>query len=243
MRAALVIGATSDIGRAIARRLAGEVQVLQLAGRDAERLEREAADLRLRGNAQVTVHRCDVLERDAGAAFLDGLDPLPELAVCAVGGAANQRVAERDPGVAEETMRTNYVGPALLLGAVGERFAARGSGVIVGISSVSGERGRRSNYVYGSAKAGFTAFLSGLRHRLAGGGVHVVTVKAGWVRTEANEGMRRLAWLTAEPADVADAVSRAVWARRNVVYVRGRWRVVMAVVRAIPEPLFKRLPL
>lgn len=241
MRTALVVGATSDIGRTIARRLAGEVAVLQLAGREPERLEQEARELRGGDIERVSVCRCDVLAADGGASCLEELDPLPDLAVCVVGGPGDQREAERDPDVAEETMRTNYLGPALLLGAIAERFATRGSGVIVGISSVSGERGRRSNYVYGSAKAGFTAFLSGLRHRLAGSGVHVVTVKPGWVRTGTNRGTPP--WLTAEPADVADAVWRAVQARRNVVYVRSRWRVVMAVVRAIPEPLFKRLRL
>lgn len=241
MRTALVVGATSDIGRTIARRLAGEVGILQLAGRDPERLERVAEELRRTAAEHVSVHRCDVLAADGGASCLEELDPLPDVAVCVVGGAAGQREAERDPGVAEATMRTNYLGPALLLGAIAERFGARGTGVIVGISSVSGERGRRSNYVYGSAKAGFTAFLSGLRHRLAGSGVHVVTVKPGWVRTGTNQGTAP--WLMAEPADVAEAVWRAVQARRNVVYVRGRWRVIMALVRAIPEPLFKRLRL
>ena len=241
MRTALVVGATSDIGRTIARRLADEVGILQLAGRDPERLEREAEDLREGAAERVSVHRCDVLAADGGASCLEELDPFPDLAVCVVGGAGDQREAERDPGVAEATMRTNYLGPALLLGAIAERLAARGSGVIVGVSSVSGERGRRSNYVYGSAKAGFTAFLSGLRHRLADSGVHVVTVKPGWVRTGTNRGTPP--WLTAEPADVAETVWRAVRARRNVVYVRGMWRVVMAAVRAIPEPLFKRLRL
>ena len=243
MRVALLVGATSDIGRAIARRLSDEVGCLQLAGRDVDRLEQEAENLSGGGAERVSVHRCDVLADDGGASLLDALDPLPDLAVCVVGGAGDQREAERDPRVGEATMRTNYLGPALLLGALAERFAARGSGVIVGISSVSGERGRRSNYVYGSAKAGFTAFLSGLRHRLADSGVHVVTVKPGWIRSGNAQGGPRVPWLTAEPADVAEAVWRAVRARRNVVYVRGRWRIVMAVVRAIPEPLFKRLPL
>ena len=243
MQAALVVGATSEIGRAIARRLAREVAILQLAGRDPERLERVAEDLRRGDVERVCVHRCDVLAPDGAASCLEALDPLPDVAVCVVGGARDQREAERDPRAAEDTMRTNYLGPAMLLGAIAERFAARGSGVIVGISSVSGERGRRSNYVYGSAKAGFTAFLSGLRHRLADSGVHVVTVKPGWVRTGTDQRAPRVPWLTAEPADVAEAVWRAVRARRNVVYVRGRWRLVMAAVRAIPEPLFKRLRL
>jgi hypothetical protein len=114
--------------------------------------------------------------------------------------------------------------------------------LIVGISSVAGDRGRGSNYVYGAAKAGFTAFLSGLRNRLSPLGVRVVTVKPGFVRTRMTEGMKLPPVLTAE----ADEVGRAIFkAERggDVLYVRPVWRGVMAIIRAIPEPVFKRLKL
>ena len=140
-------------------------------------------------------------------------------------------------------MRTNYVGPAQLMGALAERFARRGHGVLVGVGSVAGDRGRGSNYVYGSAKAGFAAFLSGLRNRLAASGVHVVTVKPGFVRTRMTDGMALPARLTAEPDEVAAAIVRAVRKRSDVVYVRGVWRPIMAVIRAIPERVFKRMRL
>ena len=109
------------------------------------------------------------------------------------------------------------------------------------MSSVAGERGRAKNYVYGSAKAGFTAYLSGLRNRLAGKGVHVVTVLPGFVDTKMTEGMDLPRRLTAQPEEVADAVFRAVERKRDVIYVRSIWRVVMAVIRAIPEWKFKRM--
>lgn len=240
---ALVIGATSDIGRAIARKLAEEGWALQLAARDTARLEREAQDLRLRTGIAVTSYCCDVLRDDGGVALLDTLDPLPGVAVCVVGLLGDQAESERDAGAAERVMRTNYIGPALLTGVLAERFAQRGSGVLVGVSSVAGDRGRAANYVYGSAKAGFTAFLSGLRNRLAGSGVHVVTVKPGFVRTRMTEGMDLPARLTAEPDEVAAVVVRAVRRRRDVVYVRPIWRLVMLIVRAVPERLFKRMSL
>ena len=176
---ALVIGATSDIGRAIARTLAEEGCTLQLAARDPARPERETRDLRVRTGVAVTAHRCDVLEEDSGVSLLDTLDPLPDVAVCVVGRLGDQAESQRDGAAAERVMRINYVGPALLMGALAERFERRGGGVLVGVSSVAGERGRASNYVYGSAKAGFTAFLSGLRSRLAASGAHVVTVQPG----------------------------------------------------------------
>ena len=240
---ALVIGATSDIGRAIARKLADGGWRLQLAARDPERLEREAQDLRVRTGVAVTSHRCDVLRDDGGASIFNELDPLPDVAVCVVGLLGDQAENQRDGAAAERVMRTNYVGPVLLMGALAERFEQRGNGVLVGVSSVAGDRGRAANYVYGSAKAGFTAFLSGLRNRLATSGVHVVTVKPGFVRTRMTDGMALPSRLTAEPEDVAAAVVTAIRRRRDVIYVRGVWRLVMLVLCAIPERVFKRLKL
>ena len=240
-RTALVIGGSADIGRAIARRLAAEGYALQLAGRDAARLEDEAAEIRSRWGRPVAVLHCDVLDDAGGGALIGALDPLPAVAVCVVGMLGEQQRSERDAAAAERVMRTNYVGPALLLGALAERFAARGSGVLVGVSSVAGDRGRAANYVYGSAKAGFTAFLSGLRNRLATSGVHVMTVKPGFVRTRMTAGLRLPAGLTATPEEVAAAVVRALRARRDVVYVRRIWRPIMLAVRMLPERVFKRM--
>ena len=237
---ALVIGATSDIGRAIAHALAEDGCALQLAARNPARLEREAQDLRVRTGVAVTAHPCDVLDEDGGVSLLDTLDPLPDVAVCVVGLLGDQAESQRDGAAAERVMRTNYVGPALLMGALAERFERRG-GVLVGVSSVAGERGRAANYVYGSAKAGFTAFLSGLRSRLAASGVHVVTVKPGFVRTRMTEGMDLPARLTATPEEVAAAVVAAIHRRRDVIYVRGVWRPIMFVLRAVPERVFKRM--
>ena len=238
---ALVIGATSDVGRAIARKLAGDGWALQLAARDSAKLEREAQDLRVRAVAAVTSHCCDVLREDGGASVLDTLDPLPTVAVCVVGLLGDQSESERETVSAERVMRTNYVGPALLMGTIATRFEQRGSGVLAGVSSVAGDRGRATNYVYGSAKAGFTAFLSGLRNRLAASGVHVVTVKPGFVRTRMTEGMDLPPRLTAEPEEVAAAVVRAIHRRRDVVYVRRIWRPIMLFIRILPERLFKRM--
>ena len=240
---ALVIGATSDIGRAIARQLAASGYALQLAGRDISRLEREAQDLQVRTGAAVTLHLCDVLADDARSSMLADLDPLPDVSVCVVGLLGAQDENQRDPAAAERVMRTNYVGPALLMGALGQRCERRGSGVLVGISSVAGDRGRAGNYVYGSAKAGFTAFLSGLRNRLAGAGVHVVTVKPGFVATRMTDGLALPAALTARPDEVAAAVVAAIHKRRDVVYVRWIWRFILLAIRAVPERLFKRMNL
>jgi short-subunit dehydrogenase len=135
-------------------------------------------------------------------------------------------------------------GPAHLLGEFANRMSERGSGTIVGVSSVAGDRGRASNYVYGAAKAGLSAFLSGLRNRLLRHGVHVVTVKPGFVRTRMTKDLRLPRLLTAEAEEVGRVVyDAAEIRRRNVVYVRPIWRSIMFVINHLPEGLFKRLRL
>ena len=138
-------------------------------------------------------------------------------------------------------MRSNYEGPANVMALLANRFVDRGSGTLVGISSVAGERGRATNYVYGSAKAGFTAFLSGLRNRLAKQGVHVVTVLPGFVATQMTDGMDLPAKLTAQPREVAEATARAVAQKKDIIYVRPAWWLVMMIIRNLPERVFKRM--
>ena len=238
---ALVLGATSDIGRAIARELAADGWRLQLAARNADQLRREAADIQARTGGSVQTQLFEALAQGGDRNWPNGLAPLPDLAVCVVGLLGDQTESESDPSAAARVMRTNYEAPALALGVLAARFAERGSGVLVGVGSVAGERGRAANYVYGSAKAGLSAFLSGLRARLSGTGVHVLTVKPGFVRTRMTAGMALPPLLTATPEQVARAVLRAVRRRRDVVYSPAVWRLIALVVRALPEPLFKRL--
>lgn len=236
----LILGATSDIARAVALRFAAAGHPLVLAGRDMPALERAAADIVLRHAVETRTLAFDAREVAGFTGFVAALDPLPEVAICAIGAMGAQHESERDPEAAAQVIRATLEGPALILGALAERFAERGSGTLVGISSVAGERGRASNYVYGSAKAGLTAFLSGLRNRLAGQGVHVVTVLPGFVATRMTDGMELPARLVAQPEEVAEAIFRAVTRRRDVIYVRPVWRLVMTVIRALPERVFKR---
>lgn len=235
----LVIGARSDIGLAAAHRFAAAGYAVRLAARNAAQLEADAADMALRHGADVTAHELDLLEPSTFEAFLDSLPALPDVAICAVGLLGDQAVSQTDLEAASLVMRSNYEGPALITGLLAERFEVRGSGTLAGISSVAGDRGRASNYVYGSAKAGYTAFLSGLRNRLAKKNVHVLTVLPGFVRTRMTEGMDLPARLTAEPAAVAEAIFKAVSNKRDVIYVKPVWRLVMTVIRAVPERVFK----
>jgi short-subunit dehydrogenase len=236
----MILGGTSGIGRAVARDYAARGYAIQLAGRDQAGLENNGRDLMVRYGVAVSIHPIDALEFATHAAFVDSLEPLPDTLVCAIGSMKEQEECERDPDEAELVMCSNFNGPAHILGFFASRFAARRSGTIVGISSVAGDRGRAGNYVYGSAKAAFTAFLSGLRARLAPFGVRVITVKPGFVRTRMTDGMKLPALLTAAPEEVAAAIGKAERRRRDIVYVRRLWRPIMAIVRALPEPIFKR---
>jgi len=202
----LILGARSDIGRATAHAFAAEGHPVQLAARNAAELGPDRTDLEVRYQVEATLHEFDALDTGGHAAFLDALPALPEIAVCAVGLMGDQAENETDADKAARVMRSNFEGPALILGALANRFAARGSGTLVGISSVAGDRGRATNYVYGASKAGFTAFLSGLRNRLATRGVHVLTVLPGFVNTRMTEGMDLPGPLTAEPQELGAAI-------------------------------------
>lgn len=238
----LVLGGSSDIGRASALRFARAGWRILLAGRNLTDLRREADDIAAQTGGKVSTHAIDILETGAFEAFVDGLPGLPDTVLCVVGLLGDQAKAETDLEHASLIIRSNFEGPALLLSLFADRFERRGQGAIVGVSSVAGERGRATNYIYGAGKAGLTAFLSGLRNRFGKTKVRVVTVKPGFVRTRMTKGMALPGLLTAEPEQVAEAIYRALEMRpRDVVYVKPIWLIVMTIIKAIPEPIFKRL--
>jgi short-subunit dehydrogenase len=152
-------------------------------------------------------------------------------------------MAMSDWSEAAKIIHTNYTGGVSVLNIVAKHYIEAKEGVIVGIASVAGERGRQSNYLYGSAKAGFIAYLSGLRNRLYREGVHVVTVQPGFVYTKMTEDLSLPKLLTATPADVADVVYRGVQKKKNIVYVKWFWKWIMLIIKLIPEFIFKKLKL
>ena len=239
----LILGGTSDIARATAHAFAARGWAIRLAGRNLADLQRDADDIAARSGLPVSVHKFDALDTASSHEFVDTLPALPDAVVLAVGLLGEQARAETDLDHATRIMRTNYEGPALILGLFADRFLKRGNGSIIGISSVAGDRGRGSNYVYGSAKAALTAFLSGLRNRAAKRGIHVMTVKPGFVRTKMTENIQLPKLLLAEPADVGEAIFRGLSQRKNVIYAGRVWFYVMLLIRMIQEFLFKKLKL
>ncbi len=239
----LILGAHSDIAIAVAHRFAEAGYQIQLAARNINNLAADKSDIELRHQVNVTLHEFDALDTTSHSYFVEQLTILPNITVCAVGYMGVQAENEREIKEASLVIRSNYEGPVSILSVLANCFEARGCGCLVGISSVAGERGRASNYVYGSAKAGFTAFLSGLRNRLAKKGVHVVTVLPGFVTTKMTEGMDLPKKLTAQPKEVANAIFNAVQKKQNIIYTRPVWRFIMIIIRNIPEQIFKRLKL
>ena len=246
VRRAAIFGATSGIASAVARRLAEAGARLVLVGRDAAALEGLAADLRVRGAAEAVVQPADFaatgeLAAVAAAAWeaFDGLD----LALLAYGSLPDQAAAEADPRVAEAALALNFVSPCLLSGLLASRFEASRAGTLAVITSVAGDRGRRSNYVYGAAKGGLQRCLEGLRHRLHRAGVAVLDIRPGFVSTRMTEHLARGGPLWAEPDRVAGDIQRAVGAGDAVLYTPWFWRGVMTLVRGVPRPLFHRTSL
>ena len=241
----VIFGATSAIAQATARRLAGRGARLHLVARDPAKLEAVRADLAARGASAVSVAVADLDRIDAHEALLDqAAEALGgiEGALVAQGTLADQAACEADFALTQREWTTNFIAPASLASRLAGRFEKAGSGVLVVISSVAGDRGRRSNYVYGTAKGALSLFLAGLRARLHARGVRVVTVKPGFVDTPMTAAFRKGA-LWASPDRVARGIVRAFERGSGEVYLPGYWRPIMFVIRHIPERLFVRLRL
>jgi decaprenylphospho-beta-D-erythro-pentofuranosid-2-ulose 2-reductase len=236
----LILGARSDIGRALARAYAARGHRVVLAARGD--LDADRRDLEVRAGAAVRSVAFDVTD-GAPEAFFAALGETPGTVVMVAGLLGDQQRSAASDHDAALVIDTNFAGPARYLLAAARAMAATTNGCIIGISSVAGDRGRASNFVYGSAKAGFTAFLSGLRNAHFRRGLHVLTVKPGFVATQMTAGMKLPPVLTASPEEVATAILRAHEKRSDVIYVRGRWRLIMTIIGALPEWLFKRLSL
>lgn len=244
MKRVLIVGATSAIAQASARVFAARGDQLFLVARNEAKLGAVAQDLRARG-AEVSSAVADLNAFDRHGALLEeavralgGLD----VVLIAHGTLSDQGACERDYLEAERELRTNFLSVVSLLTPLANRFEKQRGGTIAVISSVAGDRGRGSNYVYGTAKGALSIFLQGLRNRLHPYGVRVVTLKPGFVDTPMTAGVKKNA-LFATPETVGQGIVRAIDGGSGVVYLPAFWRWIMMLVRAVPEPLFKRLKL
>lgn len=239
----LVIGANSDIASATATQFANAGYRISLAARNVKRLENFARDLNIRTAQEVDLYEVDICDPDSRAQLVSDLPELPSTVLCAVGYLGDQEQAQSELSEAERILQTNYNAVCYLLNLLADKFEERGSGSIIAISSVAGDRGRKSNYLYGSAKAGLSAYLSGLRNRLFAADVHVMEVRPGFVDTKMTAGMELPEKLTARPEQVAEKIYKANKKRKDLIYVKPIWRLIMLVIRHLPEFIFKRTSL
>jgi short-subunit dehydrogenase len=245
VRKVLLIGAGSAIAQAVGRILAGRGDALYLVGRNAAVLEATAADLKVRGAKAVHVETMDVNDFAAHEPMLNRADQaLGELdtVLIAHGTLSDQSACQESVDLTLQELTTNGMSVIALATRISSRFEQRRAGTIAVISSVAGDRGRQSNYVYGSAKALTTTFLSGLRQRLRKSGVAVITIKPGFVDTPMTTALPKGA-LWATPQQVGAGIVKAIDRSASVVYLPFFWRPIMFVIRAIPETIFQRLKL
>ncbi|MCC5843577.1 MAG: SDR family oxidoreductase [Verrucomicrobia bacterium] len=243
----LIFGATSAMALHTARNFAAQHANLALAGRDRQRLEALAEDLKIRGAQQVEIFPGFDAEDETTIlktveAAWKSLETIRHVLI-AYGTLPDQSKAESDAAVLRSAVEVNYFSVAGLCHAVADRMLEQGSGTLSVISSVAGLRGRQSNYVYGSAKGGLNLFLQGLRNRLHPKGIRVLTLLPGFVDTPMTRDVPKgPLFISAEKA--GSLIHKAMTRKKaDVVYVPGFWRVIMTVIRSIPEPVFKKLKL
>ena len=242
----MILGATSSIAQATARIFAGEGASFILVARDEKKARVVSADLVARGATKAEVIALDCASPDAPetlatAGWDNQKDPVT-VVLLAYGSLTDQKRAQSDIEYLRSEIATNFTSAAALLTTIAAKMEAAHQGSIAIISSVAGERGRQSNYVYGAAKGALTVFADGLRNRLRVSGVHVVTVKPGFVDTPMTESFKKGA-LWASPVVVGEGIFQAIKKGRDVVYLPWFWWPIMVVIRSIPEMIFKRLSL
>ncbi|MCW7493812.1 SDR family NAD(P)-dependent oxidoreductase [Leptospira sp. 2 VSF19] len=242
MKNALVVGATSDIGTHIGESLAKRGFSLSLTGRNKQQLAELKSKFQIKYPIAVETFEWDVTDFSLHQKFYQELPTKPDIVFFVVGYYEDQTKAREDQIELLKTIQVNYSAVVSLMNIISLDMEKRNEGTIVAISSVAGDRGRQMNYIYGSAKAGLTTYLSGLRSLLFSKGVQITTIQLGPVYTKMSEGHNLIPWLTLQPQVAAELIVKAGLSKKDLVYIRWPWRFIMMVIRMIPEWIFKRLP-
>ncbi|MCX6199253.1 MAG: SDR family oxidoreductase [Bacteroidetes bacterium] len=243
MRTAIILGAKSDMAKALAVNLAKRKVDLVLAARNAAEMKPMKMELETAYHISVSLVEFDALNYSSHVSFMQQIPENSDAVFCVFGFLGNQELAEQNNKEMLKIIETNYVGAVSILELFASKFQQQRKGIIVGISSVAGDRGRQSNYFYGSSKAALTTYLSGLRNRLRVYNVQVLTVKPGYVKTAMTAHLQLPKFITATAEEVAEQIMHAIDSNRNEIYVLPIWRYIMLVIKLIPERIFKRMKL
>tara|TARA_B100000519_G_scaffold145816_1_gene126653 strand:+ start:9979 stop:10716 length:738 start_codon:yes stop_codon:yes gene_type:complete len=240
----IIIGAKSDIAKAAAIQFAKNDFDLLLVGRDVtSELNQFGQSITEEYGQEVILQNLDIIDKQATNLFLNGVKIIPNGVVSFVGLLGEHQKAINDPGYAETIFKSNFNAIVPIINFFAKQFENQSSGFIIGVSSVSSVRGRKSNYYYGAAKAGFTTYLSGLRNHLYEKNVQVITVLPGYVDTKMTKRMDLPKWLTVSPEFVGRKIFNAYRNKKDIIYVPGIWKIIMGIISFIPERIFKRLNL
>lgn len=245
MKNILILGATSAIAQKVAQRYAGKGARLYLVARNRERLANIADDLRVRGAKDVMIEARDLTEVNGHTGFIHSVTATLEhidIVLIAYGSLSDQAACEVNVDETLRELNTNCLSVISLLTLLANVLEKQAAGCLAVISSVAGDRGRQSNYVYGTAKGALTVFLQGLRNRLDRHGVHVLTIKPGFVDTPMTKDFKKgLLW--ASPESIAKGIETAIERKKDVAYLPFFWRYIMLIIKVIPERIFKRISL
>jgi len=237
----MMIGATSDVAQAMVHLIDDQTTKLWLVARNVERLEPLKTHLEITKAVSVKLLESDVCAFEKNTNLFKPIAPQIDEIYFFAGYLGNQEKAEKESAETLKIINTNFTGAVLILNIFAEAFVKRKSGIIVGVSSVAGGRGRSSNYIYGSAKAGFSTYLDGMRQRLTKVGVHVVTAKPGFMATRMTKNLDLPKPITSSPEKAALIIFKAAKKKKDTVYVSAVWRFIMLIIRNIPEFIFKRI--
>ena len=239
----LVIGGNSDVGKSIANSFANLGCNILVTSRKNGQLFKFTKHIEERYNVKCNELFLDITDFESHQTFYENIKPKPDIVVSCIGHLDNQSVSEKSFSEALLSFKVNFIGLASLLNIVSLDFEEKKEGVIIGISSVAGERGRATNYIYGSSKAALSTYLSGLRNRLYSKNIRVITVKPGFIYTKMTKHLTLPRVLTASTDEVSKHIIRGLNNAEDIIYVKPIWRYIFILIRMIPEFLFKRMNL
>ena len=235
----LILGAKGDIAKEIAKVYASNGYDLILSGRKILELEEFARDLR-RFSVVVELKELDITHLNTFPDFISKLKNFPKGIIIGTGFNPTNYEACSNQDKFMEVINVNYIGPVAFINSIKDKMK---QGFIIGISSVAGERGRKKNFIYGSAKSGFSTYLSGLRQELYSDSVNIITVHPGFVKTKMTKNIKTISFLTTTPDKVALDIFKGQQAKKDIIYTKFYWKYIMIIIKLIPESIFKKLDL
>jgi short-subunit dehydrogenase len=239
----LIIGGNSDIGFEIAKEFyKNNNNNLYLTTQPNKKITKDINQLKNHKN-RLKLIKFDLLEFNDHKKFYNALDPKPDLVICSAGMFLNSEQILSNFELKEKMINTNFTGYASILDIIIDDFKRKNNGCIIGISSVAGDRGRASNYMYGSTKSAFSSYLSGLRNSLKKFNINIITIKPGFVKTKMTNNIKMNKYLTATPEKVAKDVHKAWKRKKDIVYTPWYWKYIIIIIKIIPEKIFKKMNL